>query len=217
MGSKTTSGFIEEAYIGERQPLTKCLRQSAIVGVICLTFTASAQVVEQTSEEIVVNDPRPLAAAVQEFAKRCECVITYEDVKWRRDELEISPTGRFRPDGSPLMRPNGIPFRSFVSPKLAGLTSAEIDEHFALVMHAFQGSQNYGQFKVIRGRTALHVLPARSGLLELPVTLKMKDAVAGVANTDRHGGAYSNVRREDPYVGCTNESDGAARQLQCLE
>lgn len=166
-----------------RQPLSERLRLSVNLCAVFLTFAASTLSVAQgAGEEVVVDDPRPLAAAIAEFAKRCDCAITYEDVKWTPDQVEISPTPtRLRPDGSPWRRPNGRLFRFFVPPQLAQTAPAEIGQSFAPVLRAFEESRNSGEFKLIQGRTALHVLPARSALLERRVSVSANDITAGVA------------------------------------
>jgi hypothetical protein len=64
-----------------------------------LFCVASLPVATQEAEDVFVNDQRPLAAAIEEFAKRCHCVITYEDVKWGQDQVEPSPVLRSRSDG----------------------------------------------------------------------------------------------------------------------
>lgn len=86
-----------------RQPSSTRLGLSVNLCAVFLMFSASTLSVAQgVGEEVVVDDPRPLAAAAAEFAKRCHCAITYEDVKWTPEQVEISPTPtRPRPDGSP--------------------------------------------------------------------------------------------------------------------
>jgi hypothetical protein len=68
-----------------------------------------------------------------------------------------------------------------VPPNLAKMALPDIAQNFGPVMSAFGRSQNSGQFKLVRGQTALHVLPARSSILERPVSLTANHIAAGNA------------------------------------
>jgi hypothetical protein len=154
---------------------------------MCLTVIASARLGAQNEDVVVVDvgriDPigtRPLAGAIKEFTRRCQCPVTYEDVKWERDQVVVSPSGR-RADGSPMLVPRAIPFRFTVSRNLAQMNSTEIAQSLGSLLNEFGYSQNPGQFKVVRGQTALHVLPVRSSILEKAVNVTANDVQAGVA------------------------------------
>lgn len=149
--------------------------------VCCLIVALRTTLAAQTVEDVVVDDSRPLAAAVKEFEKRCRCVVTYEDVKWSRDQVAASSLGRRRSDGAPTMIPRGIPFRFEVEPNLSQLGSPEILRNLRLLMDAFENSQNPGRFKLLEGQTAYHVIPARSAVLERPISVNIGDTSVSLA------------------------------------
>jgi hypothetical protein len=168
--------------------LRAAVRHGVAVVVMCLTVIASARLGAQNEDVVVVDsmgriDPigtRPLAGAIKEFTRRCQCSVTYEDVKWERDQVVVSPSGR-RADGSPMLVPRAIPFRFTVSRNLAQMNSTEIAQSLGSLLNEFGYSQNPGQFKVVRGQTALHVLPVRSSILEKAVNVTANDVQAAVA------------------------------------
>jgi hypothetical protein len=149
-----------------------------MLGVVGLAFAVSSRVATQEAEDVFVNDSRPLAAAIKEFAKRCHCVITYEDVKWGRDQVEASAVLRRQSDGVPAMIPRGTPFIFTVSRNLAQMSSKEIAQRVRVMMGDFERSQNPGQFKLVRGQTSLHVLPVQSAILEKPISVEANDIPA---------------------------------------
>jgi len=144
------------------------MRLGFILGVVALAGAASLRVRAQEID-VYVNSPRPLAEAVKEFERRCKCVITYEDLKWRSDQVEPSPIFRRRSDGAAAMIPRGIPFTFTVPQDLAQMSPAVIGQHFDSVLGSFEAIQNPGEFKVVRGERSIHVIPAASAILNRPI------------------------------------------------
>ena len=61
--------------------------------------------------------------------------------------------------------------------------SAEIAQRLRSVLSQFTESQNPGEFKLVRGETALHVLPAHSAILERRISVEAVDTPAANALT----------------------------------
>ncbi len=60
------------------------------------------------------------------FEQACNCIITYEDVKWDRGQTVPSALLKDHVTGQPGMIPNGVPFRYLVPPDLAQMSAAAV-------------------------------------------------------------------------------------------
>ena len=156
-------------------------KRSLRVIAVCSALVTSTWLVAQEAEDVLVNDPRPLAAAIRQFAKRCHCMVMYEDVKWVRNQVEESPILRKRPDGTPALIPRGTPFTFTVPRHLSEMEPPAIAQSLRLVMRRFEASRNPGQFRIVKGHTSLHVLPAHAPLLETRISVAANDISAHAA------------------------------------
>lgn len=152
-----------------------CGMAFCVVGVIA----GGVPVLErQEAQDVFVNDSRPLAGAIKEFAKRCHCIVTYEDIRWKSDQVEPSQVLRDRATGSPAMIPRGTPFTFSVSRNLAEMNSSQIAQELRSVVSDFQRSQNPGLFKLVSGQTGFHVLPAQASILETQISVVANEVPA---------------------------------------
>ena len=168
--------------MARRRSLSQRLQRGVTLTAVCLAVaTPTRLVAQQPVEDVFVSGPRPLAAAIKSFAKRCRCAISYEDVKWGREQVEESATLFSRVDGTPALIPRGTPFTFTVPRDLSQMSAADIAQSLSVVLGQFESSQNPGQFKIVQGPTSLHVLPAHSAILEQRIGLAVDDTPAVVA------------------------------------
>jgi hypothetical protein len=124
------------------------------------------------SEQLTIVDPRPVAAAVREFERRCRCVVTYEDVRWRQDQVQDLAGFAGRRSGLPTPQiPKSATFTFDVPRQLELRTPAEIAGALREVLAVFETGGNAGGFRLVEGNGAFHVLPKINGVLDAPVTL----------------------------------------------
>ena len=137
---------------------------------------SSAAVAAQNSEELLVNDPRPLAEAIQQFEQRCHCVVTYEDIKWQQDQVEdISASVRRAPNAPRAQVPKGGSFLFILSRQLASATPAQIGSSLRELLAAYETSNHFGNFRLVEGNRAFHVLPSPRAVLDSRVTVAQGD------------------------------------------
>lgn len=147
---------------------------------LALWTASSAASPQRVGEDIFVNDPRPIDAAVQEFQHRCRCVVTYEDPRWQADDVEDISNVRQRPAGAPRIKvPNG---HTFIAPMRSSLDAAGLDERriaIEEILRAGRAAGNTKEFRVISGKEVLHVVPASNAVLNSPVSLPSGDRTLG--------------------------------------
>jgi hypothetical protein len=175
-------------------------------------------------EEVLISDPRALNAAVQEFQRRCHCVVTYEDVKWQQSEVQDISSSIQRAPGAPQIH---VPKeRSFIARLPTDLASATPERRFRILQDLLEASEAAGnnkQFRVQSRDGVFHVLPKTGALLDTPLTFPAKDSalaevVSGVVqlvgqSTGRKilvGAAPINLLRSAQLTGfgATNERAG---------
>jgi hypothetical protein len=145
------------------------------------TFGIAGQI---TEEEVHVDGPRPLMAAVAEFSRRCGCLVSYEDPKWTRDQAIASQNVRNNKTGQPLLTPSGSPFWFTVPKDLSQLSLSQVAERLGGALVSYEATSNRGAFKIVHGATGLHVLPTTPGLLERTISVKARENSAAVAVQD---------------------------------
>lgn len=144
---------------------------------------------------VIVDNPRPLMAAVDVVEERCHCAVTYEDPRWQADQLiDVSSTVSHRP-GARVRVPRGgrfdvaFPDDSFAAPFQV---DAALEEAVTQYEQQFPGM---GVFAVVKDGTAFSVRPRGSSVLDAPVTPPAGARSIGdiVAATLEQAGAASGV------------------------
>jgi hypothetical protein len=147
---------------------------SLIAVSVCGTLLSpvAAAAMQRDSDQIVFDDPRPLAAAVLELEHRCRCVITYEDVRWTQSQVEDAAVVPNRsPDGLRAQVPKGRPLTVTLSRKIDTGVPGEMPAALQAVFQAFEESGNAGAFRVVSTRAGFHVVPAQHALFDVRITL----------------------------------------------
>jgi hypothetical protein len=111
---------------------------------------------------IDVNDPRPLASAVEVLEQRHGWVITYEDPPYLYAPDISDVTAQVRRDLSSEPRvliPKGGSFHfTYVLPSAA--SPAEASAVLTALLEEYHRSGNSGVFKVVQTATAFHIVPS---------------------------------------------------------
>lgn len=148
-------------------------RQAAWWAAAVALVTAPAIVLAiQDPEVLSVDDPRPLSAAIRLVEERCHCAITYEDPIWQPDDvIDISGSIAHRADVIPRI-PTGGRFTFSVDADLSSLTRVQLRRTAGQVLRTFESSKSGpGQFQLMSGGLALHVVPKSGSVLDVPVTI----------------------------------------------
>jgi hypothetical protein len=124
---------------------------------------------QDASGRVVVDDPRPVAAAVQELEHRCHCVVTYEDPTWSQSQVEETP-GLSR-DGRHVQVPRGRPMTVTLSIEINPAVTGEVHAALAEVFRAADHAGNPSAFQVISTQGAFHVVPLEQALFDTRITL----------------------------------------------
>jgi hypothetical protein len=124
------------------------------------------------AEEVLIDDPRPVAVAAQQFQRRCRCIVTYEDVKWQQSDVEdVSYRVRRAPNMGPVEVPKGRPFTLVLQQNLASKSSDEIQKMLASVLTASEAAGNTKSFRVVGGGGMLHIVPAKGGPFDASISI----------------------------------------------
>ena len=143
-----------------------------------LIWAVSARLViaggpRERGEDLLAADPRPLSAAVRLFQDRCHCVVTYEDPKWRADQVEHLAETRADPE-KPLI-PAGHPFMFIVPRDVALLPRAEIGASLQQMLDAYDRTNDAGPFRLVASETAWHIAPRAGSVLDARITVPPAD------------------------------------------
>jgi hypothetical protein len=147
---------------------------SLIAASVCGTLLGpvAAPAMQKDADQVVFDDPRPLAAAVLELEHRCHCVITYEDFKWTQSQVEDAAQMPTRsPNGPRLQVPKGRPLTVALISEVDAKVPGEMPAALQAVFDAFEQAGNPGAFRIVSTRTGFHVVPAEHALFDVPVTL----------------------------------------------
>jgi hypothetical protein len=147
---------------------------SLIAASVCGTLLSpvASTAMQTDSDQIVFDDPRPLAAAVLELEHRCHCVITYEDVKWTQSQVEDAAVVPNRSSGGLRAQvPQGRPLTVTLSRKIDAAIPGEMPAVFQAVFEAFEQSGNPGAFRVVSTGASFHVVPAEHALFDVRITV----------------------------------------------
>lgn len=147
----------------------------------CRTFIAALMAVQigqsaavaQQDWRIHVDDPRPLAAAVKHVETLCDCIVTYEDPRWTREQV-IDVTAQTRQDGQPapqVFSPAGQPFEFWFMMPPSGAALTQLSESLRALLERFHESGNPGVFTVQQRGEIFHVRPESGSVLDVQVSL----------------------------------------------
>jgi hypothetical protein len=143
--------------------------------------------------QLNIDDPRPVAKAVEELVSRCGCVITYEDPRFGYSgELEDVTTqvrkdlDRYPAGGAPkVIGPRGgkltvtLPSPSSINTQTVALALNQL-----MTAQSIRGAG--GRYRVIQVGDVFHVIPtevrdqngnwtAQRSILDVPISLPMED------------------------------------------
>jgi hypothetical protein len=145
-----------------------------VSGSISLLLAVSPHAQQQgnMAVSLYLDDPRPLARAVEALEKRFGWVITYEDPPFAHvnDLADVTASVRRDVSGSAkVLIPRGGSFAFSYDPPLG---VPELDEETVLValLDHYHLSGNPGVYRLLRSASAFHVVPSRvknlQGVLE---------------------------------------------------
>lgn len=156
---------------------TTFIAMDATATTVAVQHGAFASTIElQSIESVLVRDPRPLAAAVEQFEHRCHCVVTYEDPKWTRDDVEdISPLIRHTEGAPRPLIPRGRPFRFEIERELESASLAQLNASLGRIVTAFDESKNPGSFHIQATIHAFHAVPKQISILDTRITFTRAD------------------------------------------
>jgi hypothetical protein len=165
----------------------------ALCFVIAVSFHAADAQTVQGTMKLSVDDPRPVAKAVEELVSRYGYVITYEDPRHAyegdiqdvtnqvRKDLDKYPTGKapkvFVPLGGAL---------TLTVPSSSSISAQDVASILEQLMHVQSTRGEGGHFRVMQAGDVFHVLPTevrnRSGnwtvqpsILDVPISLSIED------------------------------------------
>jgi hypothetical protein len=163
-----------------------------VIAVILHTDAADAQTV-QDAIKLSVDDPRPVAAAVQELVSRYGYVITYEDPRhaYQGDIQDVTTQVRkdldqYSPGKAPkAMVPLGGTL-TLTIPSSSSISTQAVASVLEQLMRVQLKRGEGGHFRVVQAGDVFHVLPTevrdRSGnwavqpsILDVPISLPMED------------------------------------------
>lgn len=145
----------------KRTPTHWFVSVAAWCAVVVATTGASRQ---RAVDEIAVDDPRPLAAAIQELQRRYGWVVTYEDPPYEfvADTLDVTEAFSRTRDPSNKRReliPLGGSF-TFVYAAGGPSTGPEAQPTLTALLRSYHQSGNTGVFRLVRTGDVFHVVPA---------------------------------------------------------
>jgi hypothetical protein len=166
---------------------------SATVSMWCALVVATAGApLQNAANELVVNDPRPLSAAIEELERRHGWAVTYEDppYEFAGDAIDVTEAVRRNNNPSDKRRVH-IPLGGSFTFAYSGAPStvAEAQAVLAAMVRSYHQSGNAGVFRLLRTGETLHVIPVRSNnasgalperrsRLDVPITLEARDRSA---------------------------------------
>ena len=135
-----------------------CRNPIAIASIVLLASWPSGQPREQF--DVAVDDPRPLARAIDAIEQRFGWTVTYEDPPYENASEIEDVTERVRRDGKSHPRvlvPRGGAFH--FSYALNPESGSDPDELLGALLSRYEASGNPGFYRVFREGAAFHVVP----------------------------------------------------------
>jgi hypothetical protein len=167
-------------------------RGSIVCASLCATLfiPVATTAMQEESDRVVVDDPRPLAAAVLEIERRCRCVVTYEDVRWISSQVEPAAHLSGRPGALRAHVPKGRPLTVTLPRKMDPAVTGDMAAALHAVLQAFEQTGSPGAFRAVSTPFGFHILPADHALFDVRITLPSRtrsvaealpEVLAGVA------------------------------------
>lgn len=160
--------------------------------VVFAYFSADAKT-GQDVRQLKIDDPRPVAKAVEELVARYDYVITYEDPRFAYEgDLQDVTTqvrrdlDRYPPGKAPkVIRPRGGKL-TITLPSSASVNTQTVAAVLDQLMRAQSSRGEGGHFRVVQVGDVFHVLPieirdrngnwtAQSSILDAPISLPTED------------------------------------------
>lgn len=135
---------------------------------------------QMQAEELTIDDPRPLGAAVLQFERRCHCIVTYEDLKWREEEVEdISGLIHHTPGAVKPLIPKGRRFAFTISNNIASEPRDVVRAGLQQMIAAFERANGAGTFRLMQSESAFHIVPKSAGVLDVPISFDRSERSLG--------------------------------------
>lgn len=137
-----------------------------LISLVAVRFGIAAA--PQDVEQLLANDPGPMAGAVDMIERRCHSVVTYEDTRWRSDQVEDLP-GAIGPS-VPKM-PAGRPFMFSVSREIGWQGTKGVGRALNDALDAYERTNEAGAFRVALDAPMFHVYPATGAPLDAAISI----------------------------------------------
>ena len=134
---------------------------SCVVLMLCAS-RASGQTASRL--DIAVDDPRPLAACIDEIERKFGWVVTYEDPAYLSASEINDVTASVRRDGKSYPRvlvPRGGPFTFSYALPTDGGSSADRAALLQALLSAYGANGNPGFFRVLTEGSSFHIVPTK--------------------------------------------------------
>src|SRR4051812_8563367 len=144
--------------------MTSLFIRSLVLSVALLLLCASRSSGQATSRlDISVDDPRPLAACMDEIERKFGWVVTYEDPAYLNASEISDVTSSVRRDGKSYPRvlvPRGGPFAFSYALPTDG-SSADRAALLQSLLAAYQANGNPGFFRALAEGASFHIVPTK--------------------------------------------------------
>ena len=161
------------------------VRYMTIAMGLMVTFLGNASASPKT---LTVQDPRPVAKAIQELEKRYGWQITYEDPPYRHlsDMPDVTPSVQEGSSVAPGTNGVLVPKAAILSFPLPATNQEELSTVNALV-RIYNESHRGFVFAVVQGASLLHIVPRQARGLSgnLEAVKPVLDAVITIAPKER--------------------------------
>jgi hypothetical protein len=157
-----------------------------IVLVVGFSATVARSAAQSAKDYVAVDNPRPLAKAIEVLERRYGWIVTYEDprVENSADLEDVTAAVRNSP-GPRVLIPKGSAF-TFVYDKPILENNAQAGPILAALLTTYSTSGNPGEFRLLTSGNVYHVVPhavrnragqvvAQESVLDSRISLRMKD------------------------------------------
>jgi hypothetical protein len=142
--------------------------------------TAGAPIRAQEQQARWFDGARPVSQAIDVLTAQCKCVITYEDPKYRADNV-VDATERLSRSPAKTSRvyiPQGSPFLLAVASTAAVRDAHDLTPAVNALLAAYHGTGPDIRFRLDASDAVLHVVPAAGSVLNASVSMVENQASA---------------------------------------